>query len=367
MKRSIVVPAVAVALYLLAAPIVAVGLVMGTVLSGGGTGGCTRTGGVGGGQQQLGDRTWSDEQMTNAHTIIATTSARGLPRRAAVIAIATAIVESDLVNVDYGDRDSLGLFQQRPSMGWGTPAEVTTPTYATGAFLDRLVLEDDWDDLGTAAQRVQRSAFPDRYGKREAQATALVDRFWTGPDNPPSGPPPGAQQAGLSPVVTGCPDQGASNVPLDPAQLPPGFTLPPDPRQRTVVSFALAQLGKPYVWGAKGPAAYDCSGLTQASWSAAGVPIPAGTTTQVTAGAAVPSLAAVQPGDLLFIPGSLGSPSNPRHVGVYIGDGLLVNAYDETKGVVLENVRAWAGEIVSIRRPAQPAIPAPPLKGEPRT
>ena len=79
--------------------------------------GCGGDGGPGGGSQQLGDRTWSAEQMNNAQTITQVTQTRRLPRRAAVLATATAIVESQLRNVHYGDRDSLGVFQQRPSQG----------------------------------------------------------------------------------------------------------------------------------------------------------------------------------------------------------------------------------------------------------
>lgn len=136
--------------------------------------------------QQLGDRGWSAQQADNARTITQTTAARVLPPRAAVIAVATAIVESDLINLGYGDRDSLGLFQQRPSAGWGTPSQVTNPEYATNAFLDRLVQVPRWSEvrLGAAAQAVQRSAFPERYQPREHQAQTLVDRYWTGKDKP---------------------------------------------------------------------------------------------------------------------------------------------------------------------------------------
>ncbi|MEY8042348.1 C40 family peptidase [Saccharopolyspora cebuensis] len=319
-------------------------------------GGCHGDGGPGGGGQQVGDRQWSGEQMTNARTITSVVQQRQLPKRAAVIAISTAIVESNLINVHHGDRDSLGLFQQRPSMGWGTPEQVTNPVYATNTFLDHLVDLPGWHALppGEAQQEVQASAFPERYAPQEQAAGDLVARFWTGPDNPlPPGDP--AQQAAYT--ALGCPDQGGSNLPLDPADLPPGYQLPADPRQRAAVSYALSKLGAPYVWGAKGPDAFDCSGLMQAAWAHAGVPISAGTTSQVHDGQAVGGLGQLQPGDLVFIPGSLGSPSNPRHVGMYAGHGLIVNAYDASTGVILERLDAWAGEVVAIRRVAEPAAP----------
>jgi cell wall-associated NlpC family hydrolase len=111
------------------------------------------------------------------------------------------------------------------------------------------------------------------------------------------------------------------------------------------------------VWGAKGPTAFDCSGLTQAAWAAAGVALHAGTTGQVHDGIAVPGLAAIQPGDLLFSPGAQGSAAVPRHVGLYAGAGLLINAYDEKTGVIVQPLTTWTGQIVAIRRPAGP-IPA---------
>ncbi|MEV4734815.1 NlpC/P60 family protein [Saccharopolyspora sp. NPDC049426] len=324
-------------------------------------------GGPGAGGQQVGDSQWNSEQMTNAQTITGVVQQRRLPKRAAVLAISTAIVESRLDNVHYGDRDSLGLFQQRPSMGWGSPEEVTNPVYATGKFLDRLVELDGWHDMppGVAQQKVQASAFPERYGPQEKPAGELMGRFWAGPDNPVPAPSSGdtAQQASTGQSGLGCPDQAASNIPLDPAKLPPGFQLPSDARQRAAVEFALSKLGAPYVWGAKGPNEFDCSGLMQAAWAHAGVPISAGTYGQKDDGRAIGSLAEVQPGDLLLIPGSLGSPSNPGHVGMYAGHGVIVNAYDSSTGVILERLDAWADQIVAIRRVAEPTTPTPPPDG----
>lgn len=114
------------------------------------------------------------DQADSAATIAAVTVRRGLPAHAATIALATAAQESKLRNIAYGDRDSVGLFQQRPSQGWGTPDQLQDPVYATNAFLDVLVKVDGWRDLSVtrAAQKVQRSAFPDAYGQHEAQARA---------------------------------------------------------------------------------------------------------------------------------------------------------------------------------------------------
>jgi hypothetical protein len=118
----------------------------------------------------------STEQAENATLIAAIGIRRGLPARAVSIALATAIQESKLSNLDHGDRDSLGLFQQRPSMGWGTAKQVQDPYYATNAFYDALVKVADYETMPItqAAQKVQRSAFPDAYGAHEIDARSLA-------------------------------------------------------------------------------------------------------------------------------------------------------------------------------------------------
>jgi hypothetical protein len=120
--------------------------------------------------------TITPEQAGNAATIARVGWDRGLPDRAVVIALATAMQESGLRNLDYGDRDSLGLFQQRPSMGWGTEAQVQDPEYAAGEFYERLVQVPDWSTrpLAEASHVVQRSAFPAAPAKHEAMAIDLT-------------------------------------------------------------------------------------------------------------------------------------------------------------------------------------------------
>jgi murein DD-endopeptidase MepM/ murein hydrolase activator NlpD len=129
-----------------------------------------------------------DEQVANARTIIAVGKSLGVPPRGWVIAIATALQESGLRNLNYGDRDSLGLMQQRPSTGWGTPAQVQDPTYAARAFFGGptsptsnpgLLSVTGWQrlPLWQAAQTVQRSSFPMAYGDHEPLATEIVHRL----------------------------------------------------------------------------------------------------------------------------------------------------------------------------------------------
>ena len=118
----------------------------------------------------------STEQAENASIIAAVAERRGLPARAISIAIATAYQESKLENVEGGDRDSLGLFQQRPSQGWGTPKQIMDPYYATNAFYDALVKIDGYEamEITEAAQQVQRSAFPDAYADHEKDGRTIA-------------------------------------------------------------------------------------------------------------------------------------------------------------------------------------------------
>ncbi|GAA0478369.1 hypothetical protein ACFQ2B_10275 [Streptomyces stramineus] len=118
----------------------------------------------------------SPEQAVNAATISAVGSARGLPERAVTIALATAMQESGLRNIHHGDRDSLGLFQQRPTQGWGTTSQITDPVYASGKFYEHLVEVPGYSrlPLTVAAQKVQRSGFPQAYAKHEPDASLLA-------------------------------------------------------------------------------------------------------------------------------------------------------------------------------------------------
>lgn len=117
-----------------------------------------------------------DEQRRNAAAIVATGRRLQVPDRGLWIALATALQESGLRNLGYGDRDSLGLFQQRPSQGWGSPAQVLTPDYAATQFFTRLVAIPGWTTmpLWQAAQSVQRSAFPLAYARWEQEAADLL-------------------------------------------------------------------------------------------------------------------------------------------------------------------------------------------------
>jgi hypothetical protein len=121
------------------------------------------------------------EQAASARTIAEVATQVGMPHHAVTVALAAALQESKLHNISHGDRDSVGLFQQRPSQGWGNPTQLTTPSYAAAAFYRALTRVDGWDTMSVthAAQHVQRSAAPGAYAKWEPEARVIA-RILTG-------------------------------------------------------------------------------------------------------------------------------------------------------------------------------------------
>jgi peptidoglycan DL-endopeptidase CwlO len=257
------------------------------------TGVRTSAGPLAGGRARTSAADLDSAQRQNAATIIGVARGMGAPPRAWLVALATAMQESTLNNINYGDRDSLGLFQQRPSQGWGTPAQVTDPVYATRIFVERLLEVPGWESLPVtvAAQTVQRSAFPDAYAKWEGLAAELVQ-----------------QLADVAPI----------NECREPATLTQGLAA-------TAIQFALGEVGKPYLWGATGPATYDCSGLMMRAFQAAGVNLPRVSRQQFYSGGHVP-VAQAQAGDLLFYATDPRDPATIHHVVLYMGDGQMVEA-----------------------------------------
>jgi len=126
---------------------------------------------------------WNSTQRDNATTIVQVGLALGISERGLVVALATAMQESQLHNLGHlganNDHDSVGLFQQRPSMGWGSEAKLTDPVYSATAFYLALRRVSGWEsmEVTVAAQRVQRSAFPNAYAKWETDATSLSKKI----------------------------------------------------------------------------------------------------------------------------------------------------------------------------------------------
>ncbi|MEV6832640.1 C40 family peptidase [Amycolatopsis sp. NPDC051102] len=237
-----------------------------------------------------------DEQRGIVSVIISVGKQRSLAPRAWQVAIQAGMTESGLHNLTYGDRDSLGIFQMRPSMGWGTVAQVTDPTYEVNKFYDVLQGVPDWENKrpGDAAQAVERSGFPDRYHKWEPMAATLVENV--------------GQVVDVVACGTGM-----------------GALLPPSQAAAKAISFALGEQGKPYVWGATGPDSYDCSGLMLRAYESAGIILPRVSQDQYHAGALLPVREA-QPGDLLFLATDPSDPASIHHVMMYLGDNKVVEA-----------------------------------------
>jgi cell wall-associated NlpC family hydrolase len=303
-------------------------------------------------------------QAANARIVAAVAGAQG-GRQAAVIAVMTAITESSLrvlgnPNV-VGARsaqgsgsnfDSVGLFQQRAS--WGTVAQRLDPVESTDLFTTALLALAGWQTMSPwlAAQAVQRSAFTGAPSVANGFSAVVGGNYLA---NLPEAEAIVAQ-VGTQASTLAC-GQALGGTPAGPASangLPAGYVIPATatPAEAQAVSFALAQLGKPYVWGAAGPGAFDCSGLTMAAWASAGVQLAHYSVTQLSEGSPVASPALMAPGDLIFAPGADGTLAAPGHVGMYIGDGLVVNAADTRLGVIVQtyaNFVRFAGGLSGIR------------------
>ncbi|MGW5049734.1 C40 family peptidase [Actinokineospora sp. NPDC004072] len=270
---------------------------------------------------------YGPEQLANASAIIATGHRRAIPEQGIVIALMAAMTESGLRNLPYGDRDSLGLFQMRPSMGWGSPAQVLDPEYASNKFYDVLLSVPGWHTMppGAAAQAVERSAYPQRYALHEGEARHVLA------------------------ALSGC-GQGGTDI-------------------DKVIAAALSQLGVPYAWGggdADGPTpgtgldqgiiGFDCSGLALYAYAQIGIDLPHQTQAiWHTSQPAITNPDRLQPGDLILLSHN-GRPDGIHHLGIYLGDDRVIHAPESGDVVrITENIWQspfWSGEFIGAVRPA---------------
>ena len=226
------------------------------------------------------------EQVDVARRGIAAANRAGTGVRGAEIIIATGLVESELQNLSYGDRDSIGWLQQRPSQGWGNAGDVDKG--ADDFFRSMFELVPDWQsaDKGAVAQRVQRSAFPTRYGERMGEAERIVATL-TGD---------GACAATAKPVTA---------------------SGPVSPAASAAVAWGLTKSGGPYVFGGNGPRGFDCSSFTRTAYAQSGINMPRTAEAQrrwCKSGNCTPvQLGQEQPGDLIFWDSYLG-PGQAGHV-----------------------------------------------------
>jgi hypothetical protein len=192
-------------------------------------------------------------------------------------------------------------------MGWGSPTQVTDVDYQINKFYNVLLGIPHWQELrpGDAAQTVESSGYPLRYHQWEPMAAHLVSVE--------------GQVRGFS----GCERMPAASVLANRA-----------------IDYANHQIGKPYVWGAAGPDTFDCSGLVQQAWKAAGVDIPKYTQTQYEQGGQQVPISQAQPGDLVFW-GSGRDPKATHHVAMYLGNNEIVQAPQPGENV--EKTKMWDG------------------------
>ncbi|WP_353947309.1 C40 family peptidase [Streptomyces sp. HUAS MG91] len=305
------------------------------------------------------------EQIPNAKTILATGIAMKVPARGQVVALATALQESGLRNLDYGDRDSLGLFQQRPSQGWGTAAQVRNPVHASTKFYEALLKVSGWQSMTVtqAAQAVQQSGLPEAYAKWGSLATALQKAIASSLPTPSVS---GSDEAGEKHSVSsaseaasagcGTGEDGTKFGPIPAGALPKGYKIPATAPTsvQTAIRWGLGQLDTPYQWGGECSDPHgqdpmgrcDCSSLMQASYKAGGISLSRTTYTQVKEGKAV-SVDALKPGDLLF---TNGTAEVPEHVGMFIGEGLVLQAPHTGDVVKISTLADWRPDVLAARR-----------------
>ncbi|MCB0907918.1 MAG: C40 family peptidase [Nocardioidaceae bacterium] len=301
--------------------------------------------------------TLGKRQLDRAATIIAVGKSQQVPARGQLIALMAALTESSLrilsntsaypasatiPNDGNGaDHDSLGLFQMRPSTGWGTVAQLMDPVWSARAFYGgpsgpnhgspRGLLDiPGWQDMdpGAAAQAVEVSAYPDRYAVNQPVAEKILTTL-----------------SGISPAGgLACAGPGGDA----PSHLPAGFA-------RALIAAAASQIGTPYVWGGgsfTGPTrgGFDCSGLVlYAAYQASRgrIRLPHYTGYQIHTGRAIP-WNGKQPGDLIFFtyPGA----ANPHHVAIYLGGDRILHAPHTGDHVRYGTLSEFTGEHLMLLR-----------------
>lgn len=292
---------------------------------------------------------------------------------AAILGVACALQESTLrmlanpavpesLNFPHDgigtDHDSVGLFQQRSS-GWGTISQRMNARASAGMFFNEL-MKFDWRNMdpGAAIQRVQRSAFPDAYNDDIQTATQLVRTYRQGQTSTTTAPVAQGISSANSAIGGGLLPGlgGATQTPAGPGEIAASAAGKPNPDSEGAVNYAMAQLGKPYVWGATGPSSFDCSGLTTMAFRSIGLDIGRDTYTQVTNGQSVPPTLA-QRGDLIF-------PTS-GHVVIYLGGGQVLHAPQSGDVVKISPIWFSLDNVYAVRRYCDNGGPGPAAFNDP--
>lgn len=325
---------------------------------------------------------WSPAQLANARLIIAVGLEMRMSSRDILVGIMTAMQESSLRNVSGGDRDSLGLFQQRPSQGWGSTSQIMDPIYATRKFFTTLkgVGNRNNMQLWQAAQAVQRSGFPMAYANwendarrlmngmgqaggvtgglpyplkvprmdlslygglasPEKQAIATTETMGGIADVSKDNASPAAPGAGAVLGDIQAPQQPAAEVDLNLEGIPglksefaalKGFSG--GGARGSIIKAAMGVIGTPYSWGGGGAGGksygiaqgsgingFDCSGLVQYALARAGIKAPRVSYDQATIGLRQTNIKSLQPGDLVV-------KDDGSHIAIYAGNGKMIEA-----------------------------------------
>ena len=327
---------------------------------------------------------WDQQQLANAQTIIKVGLGLGMSRRDIRIGLMVALQESGLRNLDYGDRDSLGIFQQRPSQGWGTPDQVTNAEYAAQKFFNALkgVKNRDEMSLTLAGQAVQRSAYPYAYADDADDAAQLLKQLGfsggggrddfrqpkgqnimdqLGPEfkaiTQPTVPVPMSQQ--LAPTADTILGAGPVLAPMDFSEImAPQYDTEDAFKQIArggrgggaatgdagkMLKFAKRFIGTPYVWGGTTPSGFDCSGFTQYVFKKFGIDLPRVSADQGRMGKRI-SLDKLKPGELVFWDNSARN-NGADHVAIYLGNGKIIEAPRPGRSVQISSMydqaNAW--------------------------
>jgi len=262
----------------------------------------------------------------------------------AILGVACALGESGLRNLANAalpdslrfpndgvgaDHDSVGLFQQRNFAEWGTLSERMNPRQSARMFFQHLA-RTDWRnaDPGQAIFTVQRGGSPAYFSGFITQAKQLVQEYRAAQEGASTTvtSAPVVNAVSSAAAAAGVPIKTAPNVITTTPETPDGARQhllgKPNPDSEGAVMTAMEQIGKPYVWGARGPTSYDCSGLFDFSFRSIGLDIGGWTGAQVGNGTAV-APSAIRRGDLIFT-GSQGSA--PGHVAMWMGDGTILES-----------------------------------------
>ncbi len=274
------------------------------------------------------------EQSYNANAIVtASMSASGENTRAAQISVMAGILESSLNNQLTNLTVGIGIYKDFPTNGNTTIAELMDPVYSTILFTQKLLAVPNWQIMfpWDAAQIVEPSLVGivsnfDPYWKLSGLVVNAVIS---------NGNKRGACGQGSGPVVNSLSTHG----------LPKDYSPPSNTTRDhlAALSYAISELGKPYSWGSSGPGSFDAPGLVEAAWASAGISFKASVAEEAQVGIGV-KISQLEPGDLVFTKGADSkSQPNDSHVGIYLGDNLVVSAINPHYGVA---VQSW-GEFVS--------------------